>query len=91
MFRSKRYIQYYDNHCMQLLGSDSVWVFDQRWSNTTALAKAYEKVQNQARAYLSDTSKYVKPRQCYAAVLCNESLVAGVPATLENPLYPETY
>ena len=87
----KRYVKFYDQHGIELLGSDNTWYFDQRWSNQTALGEAYKHIQKQAKAYQRDPERYVMPRQCYAAVLSDSPFMSGVPATLENPLFPDTF
>jgi hypothetical protein len=55
---SKRYIQFYDNNGLEVLGSDGVMFFDQRFSNGHAITEAVR------RAY----SLIAIRKLCYARV-----------------------
>ena len=86
-----RHIKFYDSIGMELLGSDGSWFFDQRWSNSRARKEAYLQTQKQACSHEKNPDMYIKPRQCYVAILDDAELSGGQLATLENPLYPDTY
>ena len=90
----KRYIKFYDNSGNEMLAMDSVMYFDNRFNNEKALNIAFEKIQKQAEAYMRNPEKYVKPRQCYAAVMSVAAKYNGAqdqiiinPRTLSNPIF----
>jgi len=82
-----KYIEYADNHGIEMIGSDSIRPFDNRMSNQNALGEAYRAIQKQANAWLKDP-KYVKPYQCYARITQG---IKGQALTqwhsLENPIF----
>lgn len=82
-----KYIEYADNHGIEMMGSDSIRPYDNRLTNANAPGEAYSAIQKQANAWLGD-KKYVKPRQCYARITQG---VKGQALTqwhsLDNPLF----
>jgi hypothetical protein len=82
-----KYIEYADNHGIEMLGSDSIRPYDNRLSNRNALKEAFEAIQKQANAHLRD-KKCLKPRQCYARITQG---IGGQALTewhsLENPIF----
>lgn len=86
-----RFIRFYDSLGMELLGPDGNKAIPENVTNSEALKHAYEETQTKAKSYREQPDKHEKPRQCYAAVLSDSVMFVGVPVTLENPLYPDTF
>jgi len=69
-----RYIEFYDKNGNAFCGSDSIWLFDQRYSNKTAMRKTKEQAEKQAAAYNRDKKKYVKPKNCYGKIIQSDRI-----------------
>ena len=83
-FSGKRYIQYFGKDDKPLLGSDGVWIFDQRFSNWTALRRAKEQIEDQIVAYSRDPKKAVRPFATKIQVMVNERSVSHT-CFIDNP------
>jgi hypothetical protein len=70
----KRFVQYYDENYNELCGSDSVWVFDQRWSIDTIMDKVITKAEKQAAYYRANPDKAVPQHASYARIMMGEIL-----------------
>lgn len=70
----KRFVQYYDANCNELCGSDSVWVFDQRWATTTIIDKVRERAAKQAAYYRANPDKAVPQRAAICRIMVGEIL-----------------
>ncbi len=87
-----KYIEYADNHGIEMIGSDSIRPYDNRLTDAKALGEAYSATKKQANAWLvgqaSSKRCNVKPRQCYARITQG---VKGQALTqwhsLDNPLF----
>lgn len=75
--KAKRFIQYYDENRNELCGSDSIWVFDQRWSIDTIMDKVITKAEKQAAYYRANPDKAVPQHAAYARLMHGEILCAS--------------
>lgn len=62
-----RYAIFYDHNKLEILGSDGVWKFDQRFSNDSILAKLFGQENGQLQRYNNKTTT-LKPR-CYVSIV----------------------
>lgn len=46
-----RIVEFYDKDKLEQCGSDSIWIFDQRYSNATVISKVPELLRKQLRKY----------------------------------------
>lgn len=70
----KRFVQYYNENYDELGGSDSVWVFDQRWSNNTIINRVIERAAKQAACYRANPDKYAPQHAAFFRIMCGEIL-----------------
>lgn len=68
----RRFVQYYDENYNELCGSDSVWVFDQRWSNDTIIGKVITKAAKQAAYYKANPDKAAPQRAALFRIMMGE-------------------
>lgn len=70
----KRFVQYYDENCNELCGSDSVWVFDQRWPHNTVIIRVTKRAAEQAAYYRANPDKAVPQRAAFFKIMMGEIL-----------------
>ena len=73
----RRFVQYYDENYNELGGSDSIWMFDQRWSIDTIMDKVITKAEKQAAYYRANPDKAVPQHAAYARLMRGEILCAS--------------
>lgn len=82
-----RYVQYYDENKEELCGSDSVWVFDQRYANRTMILQVKDSKASQWLHYKNHPEKYCPQQAAYFRIVVGESLMSkATPCTEFIPL-----
>ena len=82
-----RYVQYYNENKVELCGSDSVWVFDQRYANRTMIIQVKDSKEIQWLHYKNHPEKYCPQRAAYFRIVEGESLMSNAtPLTEFIPL-----
>jgi hypothetical protein len=62
-------VQYYDKNYNELCGSDSIWIFDQRFSTATIVSNVIERAAKQSEYYRTHPDKAVKQRAHFARIM----------------------
>lgn len=70
----KRFVQYYNENYNELCGSDSVWMFDQRWSNQTIINKVIDRAAKRAACYRANPDKYAPQHAALFRIMYGEIL-----------------
>ena len=82
-----RYVQYYNENKEELCGSDSVWVFDQRYANLTMILQVKDSKTTQYCHYKNHPDKYCPQQAAYFRIVECESLMSkATPLTEFIPL-----
>ena len=81
-----RYVQYYDENKVELCGSDSVWVFDQRYANRTIILHVKDSKASQWLNYKNHPDKYCPQRAAYFRIVHGANLMSK--ATPLNDFIP---
>ena len=82
-----RYVQYYNENKEELCGSDSVWVFDQRYANRTMRLKVIGSKTTQYFRYENHPDKYCPQQAAYFRIVQGENLMSNAtPLTEFIPL-----
>lgn len=82
-----RYVQYYNENKVELCGSDSVWVFDQRCANRTMILQVKDSKASQWLHHKNHPDKYCPQRAAYFRIVQGESLMSeATPLTEFIPL-----
>ena len=76
-----RYVRYYNEDKEELCGSDSVWVFDQRYSNLTMILKVNDSKASQWLHYKKHPEKYCPQQAAYFRIVQGANLMSKA-----NPL-----
>lgn len=82
-----RYVQYYNEDKEELCGSDSVWVFDQRYANRTMILKVKDSKTTQYCYHKNHPDKYCPQQAAYFRIVRGENLMSkATPCTGFIPL-----
>lgn len=82
-----RYVQYYNENKVELCGSDSVWVFDQRCGNRTIILQVKDSKTTQYCNYKNHPDKYCPQRAAYFRIVQGANLMSkATPLTEFIPL-----
>ena len=82
-----RYVQYYNEDKEELCGSDSVWVFDQRYDNLTMILKVNDSKASQWLHYKKHPEKYCPQQAAYFRIVQGANLMSkATPLTEFLPL-----
>lgn len=82
-----RYVQYYNEDKEELCGSDSVWVFDQRYDNLTMILKVNDSKASQWLHYKKHPEKYCPQQAAYFRIVQGANLMSkATPLTEFIPL-----
>lgn len=82
-----RYVQYYNEDKEELCGSDSVWVFDQRYANRTMILKVNASKSSQWLHYKNNPDKYCPQQAAYFRIVQDANLMSkATPLTEFIPL-----
>ena len=82
-----RYVQYYNENKEELCGSDSVWVFDQRYSNRTMILQVKDSKASQWLNYKNNPDKYCPQQAAYFRIVQGANLMSNAtPLTEFMPL-----
>lgn len=82
-----RYVQYYDENKEELCGSDSVWVFDQRYANRTMILQVKDSKASQWLNYKNNPDKYCPQQAAYFRIVQGANLMSkATPLTEFIPL-----
>ena len=82
-----RYVQYYDENKEELCGSDSVWVFDQRYANRTMILQVKDSKASQWLNYKNHPDKYCPQQAAYFRIVEGANLMSNsTPLTEFIPL-----
>lgn len=82
-----RYVQYYDENKEGLCGSDSVWVFDQRYANRTMILQVKDSTTSQWLNHKNHPDKYCPQQAAYFRIVQGANLMSNAtPLTEFIPL-----
>ena len=82
-----RYVQYYNENKEELCGSDSVWVFDQRYANRTMILQVKDSKESQWLHYKNNPDKYCPQQAAYFRIVQGANLMSkATPLTEFIPL-----
>lgn len=82
-----RYVQYYNEDKEELCGSDSVWVFDQRYANRAMILKVKDSKASQWLHYKNHPEKYCPQQAAYFRIVQGANLMSkATPLTEFIPL-----
>ena len=82
-----RYVQYYNENKVELCGSDSVWVFDQRYANRTTILQVKDSKASQWLHYKNNPDKYCPQQAAYFRIVQGANLMSNAtPLTEFIPL-----
>ena len=82
-----RYVQYYNENKVELCGSDSVWVFDQRYANRTMILQVKDSKASQWLNYKNNPDKYCPQQAAYFRIVQGANLMSNAtPLTEFIPL-----